>query len=380
MTHDRTPKGITDSELIAALEAAGGVSERAAVALGCDPANVSRRKRKLIKRGLWDVQRDIDRMIPDGYGIKRRSQLIDQDGNQKLEWLISEPDKLRQAELLAEAIENATSGIKPYERIPAPRKDIQKDLLTVYTITDYHLGMYAWEDEAGANWDMKIAEDLLMRKFTEMLDGSPSSGVGIFVQLGDLCHWDGLLAVTPANKNVLDADTRFPLLAQTAIRCMIWCVEMMARKHKQVHCVMAEGNHDPASSVWLRAMLANTFRKNPRITVEQSPHPYYAFEWGVTMLAWHHGHLAKMSDLPGVFAADPKFREMWGRAKHTSIHTGHKHHERVIERGGAIVEQHPTLAARDSHGSRLFEYSRRAAKAITFHKERGEQSRVIVMP
>ena len=85
MTHDRKPKGITDSELIAALEAAGGVSERAAVALGCDPSNVSRRKRNLIKRGLWDVQRDIDRMIPDGYGIKRRSQLIDQDGNQKLE-------------------------------------------------------------------------------------------------------------------------------------------------------------------------------------------------------------------------------------------------------------------------------------------------------
>jgi hypothetical protein len=98
------------------------------------------------------------------------------------------------------------------------------------------------------------------------------------------------------------------------------------------------------------------------------------------MLAWHHGHLGKMENLPAVFASDPKFRSMWGRAKQTFIHTGHRHHQRIIEKGGAIVEQHPTLSARDAHGSRLFEYSQRAAKAITYHKTKGEYLRLTVTP
>ena len=34
-----------------------------------------------------------------------------------------------------------------------------QDNLTLYTLTDYHLGMMAWEDEGGRNWDLNIAEE-----------------------------------------------------------------------------------------------------------------------------------------------------------------------------------------------------------------------------
>jgi hypothetical protein len=253
-------------------------------------------------------------------------------------------------------------------------------LLTVYTLTDFHLGMYAWSDETGADWDMKIAENVLLNAFAEMLAGSPDSDVGVFAQLGDLNHWDGLLALTPTAKNVLDADTRFPLLVKTAIRVCMLVVEMMLHKHKVVHVKMCEGNHDIASSVWLRAIMSHTFRENPRVTVDDSPWPFYMYRWGSVFIGWHHGHLQKMDNLPLLFATDPKFKAEYGQCIYTYIHTGHMHHQKVIDKGGIIVEQHTTLSARDAHGARGFLISNREAKAITYHKDCGEKSRCTVKP
>ena len=369
-------------ELIAAIIDEGGV-RAASLRLGIGERSAFECLARIRKRaGMLGFcpEAVVNRPTIPGFGLTRVSTLARNEAGEP-QWLIQQPDKIAQAEALASAIETATSAIKPCPVIKLSRQSQPNyDLLTVYTITDYHLGMYAWEDETGGNWDMDIAESLLMNKFAEMLAGSPDSEVGIFAQLGDLLHWDGLLALTPTAKNVLDADTRFPLLVESAIRCMIWCVELMLKKHPKVHVIMAEGNHDLASSVWLRAMMRNLFRKNERVTVETSPHPYYVYEWGYSMLAWHHGHLSKMESLPGIFASEPRFREMWGRAKYTFIHTGHRHHQKVIEKGGAITEQHPTLSQRDSHGSRLFEISQRAAKAITYHKDRGEYLRLTVTP
>ena len=84
---------------------------------------------------------------------------------------------------------------------------------------------------------------------------SPDSENAIFAQIGDFLHWDGLDAVTPASKHVLDADTRFTKLVRVAIRVIKRVIKMLLTKYKKVTVIMAEGNHDPASSVWLREML-----------------------------------------------------------------------------------------------------------------------------
>jgi len=240
--------------------------------------------------------------------------------------------------------------------------------------------MYSWADETGASWDMEIAVDVMLNAFRDMMDASPDSEVGIFAQLGDLLHWDSLLALTPTAKNVLDVSAKFPLLVQIAIEICVEAVEMLLHKHKVVHVLMAEGNHDMASSVWLRAVMAQAFKHNPRVTVDKSEFPFYSFKWGKTFIGWHHGHLQKMDNLPLLFATDPKFKADYGSCDHTYIHTGHQHHVKVVEKGGIIVEQHPTLSARDAHGARGFLYSNRATKAITYHTMRGEISRHTVRP
>ena len=45
-----------------------------------------------------------------------------------------------------------------------------------------------------------------------------------------------------------------------------------------------------------------------------------------------------------------------------------------------ILEQHPTLSAKDAYASRGGYSSKRAAKIITYHKEHGEVGRNTLSP
>jgi len=342
-----------------------------------------KRIKEILSSAGYDPINSMTMVSPQPQALKGRSALVKvgEDGSETTLMYWNKTDYKRENHLSAfqSAIKDLSKGIKPFTRVKKPPKSFS-DLLTVYTLTDFHLGMYSWSDETGASWDMKIAQNVLLNAFAEMMAGSPDSKVGVFAQLGDLLHWDGLLALTPSAKNVLDADTRFPLLVQTAIGICLKAVEMLLHKHDQVHVLMCEGNHDLASSVWLSAIMANTFRDNPRVTVDDSPFPFYFYRWGKTFIGWHHGHLQKMDQLPLLFASDPKFRSEHGQCEYTYIHTGHMHHQKVIDKGGILVEQHPTLSARDAHGARGFLFRNREAKAITYHKEKGERSRFTVRP
>jgi DNA repair exonuclease SbcCD nuclease subunit len=150
----------------------------------------------------------------------------------------------------------------------------------------------------------------------------------------------------------------------------------LLHKHKRVHVIMCEGNHDIAGSVWLQAIMKMAFEKNPRVTIDDSKMPYYSFKWGNVFLGWHHGHLTKIRNLSGKFFSEPRFRPDLMDAKYIYLATGHLHTREVIESSGAVIERHPTLAARDAYAARGFEHSNRGALAITYDRGRGEVARV----
>lgn len=356
-------------------------AKKAGAALSVDPSQITRAAANVRKKaelaGWSPTMRGGSGYVPGTENVIGRSIYTKDDEGNPI-WLKTKA-KPNQSEAFEKAIESMCEGIKPFKRVKAPRKT-ESASLTDYVITDFHLGMYAWHLETGDDWDMEIAEAVLLNSITEMMDGSPDSEVGIFSNIGDLLHWDGLLAVTPMNKHVLDADTRFDLLVESAMNVCEKAVEMLLHKHKQVHVIHAEGNHDPASSSWLRRVTARAFRDNPRVSVETSPFPFYHYQWGETFLGWHHGHLQKMEALPLAFSTEPRFRQDWGRSKFGHVKTGHRHQKEMLEKGGIIVEQFETLAARDAYGARGFPFSQRGTAAVTYEKTRGEVSRVTVRP
>lgn len=342
----------------------------------CVDKLVQRVKAKAISRG-YSPDHSMTHTVPDGFTVKGVSTLYNQDGEVTGQWVKSQQDKERLDELLRESVAAMCEDIKR-EKPTAPPKHTIDELLNQYTITDYHLGMLSWHEETGEDWDTAIAEDLLVKWFAAAIKSAPDASIGIFAQLGDFLHWDGLDAVTPMNKHVLDADTRFQNIVRAAIRAIRRIIKMLLEKHDTIHVIMAEGNHDPASSIWLRELFTALYEDEPRVKIDDSADVYYCYEHGKTSLFYHHGHKRRPANIDDVFVA--KFRDVFGRTEHSYAHMGHMHHVDIKETNLMIVEQHRTLAAKDAYASRGGWLSGRDAKVITYSKTHGEVGRLTISP
>jgi hypothetical protein len=311
------------------------------------------------------------------YVIKGVSTYFDADGNQRAQWVKTRLDDEQRQEAIRAAAEALAQNIPPAEPVTPPAATLA-DLLNLYVFTDYHVGMLAWHREGGQDWDLAIAEKLITNAYRHMIDNAPAAKMGIVCQLGDWFHYDSFKPLTPASGHLLDADSRFPKMIEAGVRILRRIVGMALERHEQVIVLHAEGNHDEASSVWLRVMFKALFENEPRVTVEDSPLPFYAYQHGNVMLAFHHGHKVRMDGLPALFAS--QFREMWGQTTMAYGHSGHYHHEVVKEFSGIKWMQHPTLAARDAYAARGGYHAERAAYAITYHAKYGQVSTLTVKP
>lgn len=357
-----------------------GSGTKAAKALGVVKSAINTSMQSVRKKAAAQGYSPDNNMIhaaPDPFIVKGVSTLYGEDGQVKAQWVKSTID-LEQFEAVKQAALEALSQDIP--RLPPidPPKDCLTALCNLYTMTDTHIGALAWHKEGGADWDLKIAERILMGCFERMVSSAPPAQSCIINQLGDFLHSDGLLAVTPTSGHILDQDGRFSKLVAAAIRVLRRLVDLALLKHETVHIIMAEGNHDMASSVWLRHMFKAIYENEPRVTVNDSEIPYYVEQHGTVMLAFHHGHMKKMDGLPLMFAA--QFPLIWGATTKRYCHTGHRHHVEEKEHSGMKVIQHPTLAARDAYAARGGWLSEREATAITYHKEFGQVARVTVTP
>jgi hypothetical protein len=306
--------------------------------------------------------------VPEPYVVKGTSTLYDDEGKQKLQWVKTSIEHEKLLQIMREAVDELRRDVKPIKSIARATKTQDADLLNLYTLSDAHLGMLAWHEDGGADWDLTIAERTIIQAFEQLAACSPNASHGVFAQLGDGLHSDGMVPVTPAHGHVLDQDSRFHKVVRSAIRIFRHVITLLLTKHERVTVIMAQGNHDPASSVWLQEMFSVLFESNKRVHIVVSPKPYYAIEHGDVMLGFHHGHKTKPVELPEVFMGE--FREMYGRTKQTYIHCGHLHSVKVIETNAAIVEQHRTLAARDAYASHGGYKSGRSMNVVTYHKKR----------
>lgn len=371
---------VTDKET-AALEAIikHGKCEAADEALGMrrsyTSAKLNQVKRRAARQGYAPGHFQ-DGTAP-GYLMGKVTVQRSSDGSVERVWERQSPDQ-EHAQAALEAAYRAFVEDIPRAAPTAPPSGCMADLCALYTLTDAHVGMLAWHREGGQDWDLQIAEDTIVGCFAQTIEQMPDAEQAVFNQLGDLLHYDSLTAVTPTSGHILDADSRFTKMVESVVRIIRRIITMLLEKHARVHVIMAEGNHDMASSVWLRTMLKALYENETRISVDDSALPYYAFQWGRVMLGFHHSHLKKMQQLPGLMAA--QFPQMWGQCAKRYCHTGDKHHAAEKDELGMHVIQHPTLAARDAYAARGGWHSDRNMSAISYHKEFGQVGRVTVCP
>jgi hypothetical protein len=370
---------VRELEYIEGIEKHGTI-RKAAKALGVNHSVLGRAMQALKKRAAlkgWSPEHDMTRTVPDGFKVKGVSSLY-VDGKLSSQWVKSSADEERRAQLIREAFDAMAQDLPRIKPTAAPKVSTDQ-LATLYTLTDSHVGMLAWAKEGGADWDLSIAEATLVGCFAQMVNASPASRVGFVNQLGDFLHYDSAVApVTPQHGHILDSDGRFSKMVTTAVRILRRVIDLALAKHEKVVVLMAEGNHDMASSVWLRVMFRALYENEPRVHVIDSELPYYVHQHGKTMLAFHHGHLKKNDQLPILFAS--QFPKVWGETTKRYAHCGHRHHVEEKEHSGITVIQHATLAARDAYAARGGWIAERQVSAITYHSEYGQVGRVTVSP
>jgi hypothetical protein len=367
---------LTDKQIeaLAAMEQAGSLSA-AAKLLGISRGAIRTRLFGAQQSGA-DLKEELGERVAEGFAVKSYSQYTKLPNGDPI-WIKADIERQKAVDAFNVACGAMVDAVPRAAPVDAPEA-ANDDLCNLYTYSDFHLGMLAQAEEGGANWDIKIAERTLMSSFAMMLAQSPPAHTAVVNIQGDMLHSDGLLPVTPAHRHVLDQDGRFGRIVETAIRSIRALVAMALEKHQAVHLVICEGNHDEASSVWLRLLFAAFYENEPRISVNASELPFYVFVWGETMLGFHHGHKVKNEQLPLLFAA--QFPQEWGLTKRRAVHCGHRHHCDEKEYNGVTVVQHPTIAARDAYAARGGWIADRAVQSITYSKRFGQVGRVFVTP
>lgn len=353
----------------------GLTTKELAAKYGVQESTIRNRKRQLAAQG-FSPEHDMEKMTPEGFMVKGTSTLYGKDGKKKLQWVKTKMSQDEISILYKEMVAGITEEIVRVK--DTGFKTSVNELCNLYIITDYHLGMLAWGEESGEDWDLKIAEDLLISWFDSAVNMSPNAGSCVINVLGDFLHTDGLTPVTPASGHVLDADSRYQKTVRVAIKLLRFMIGRAMESHEQVYVVMAQGNHDESGAIWMTELLHELYADQPRVTVERNPDPYYCYEFGKTSLFFTHGHKANFARVESTMIS--KYREVFGRTQYSYCHLGHFHHHKSIESSNMIVEQHRTLAAKDAYASRGGWMSGRSAYVITYHKSYGEVSRVSISP
>jgi hypothetical protein len=347
-----------------ALDRNGGSQTKAAKELGISRTTLqsriySARARKLAPDGP----------PLDGFRVKGVSVLYDKDGEPAATWL--KTDAIQPSiEEIGRQVREALDGYVPPEPTLSQTAPSDSELVTVYPLADWHVGLLSWKKETGVNYDLKIGTATIKAAMTRLIAGSPNSHQGIVLGLGDLMHADNYRNQTARSGNVLDVDGRYPRTLQTATQLIIYTVDLALQKHSTVLLRILPGNHDDQSAIAVTLALSLYYQNDPRVTVDDDAGRFWWWSWGKCFLGATHGDQAKMRDLPLIMAT--RNPEAWGKSKYRHVYTGHIHKETAIDPGGVKVESFQTPVAPDSWTSGMGYCPSRSVSSITLHKDQGE--------
>lgn len=315
--------------------------------------------------------------MPPGYHVRGTSTLRNATtGAAVLVWEKTAIDADSRLTAILDAVEGIADKLPREPVIPAPDSSGGAELLAVYPMGDPHLGMYAWEPEAGENFDLEIAERHLLGAVDRLVSLAPAAEAALILNLGDFFHADNASARTTRSHASLDVDGRWSKVLAVGVRVLCRVIERALERHARVTLRNEIGNHDDHTSIALSIALEHHYHDNPRVTVDTSPAKFWYYRFGDCLLATTHGDTCKLAQLPGIMAVDR--REDWGQTEHRRWYTGHVHHESVKEFPGVVVETFRTLAPRDAWHAAQGYRSGRDMRLDIWHAKKGLINRHIL--
>jgi len=335
------------------------------------PGRIGKRINSLRERGLLPL--DSGNYVSSGEVLKGSSTLYDEEGNIKLQWVKTDVEKANQLDAIKELVEELSQQLPVFDKKPYEKSYASSDLMAVYPLGDPHIGMKAYKDEAGDDWDLIKAQEAFCGVFDRLVKTAPNCQKAVIVNLGDYFHRDNVAGVTERHRHVLDTDGNYMMMVDTGLKIMIQMINSALEHHESVQVINMLGNHDDTGAMFLQAALKHMYQNEPRVDVGCTSSVFQYFEHGKCFFGVHHGHTCKSDKLPLVMATD-KPKE-WGYADHRYWLTGHIHHDTRKEYSGCTVESFRTIAAKDAYAYAGGYRSGQDSKALVIHKDYGEVER-----
>ena len=345
-----------------------GMSERNAFRM------LQRIKQKAAQMG-YSPDHDMNKPVPDGFVVSGVSTYYNDEGKPTGQWVKSRLTADDRLKALQEAI---ADSVAEYKGLAKPAKQLKQkqdgsNYMVAIPIGDPHIGMYAWSEEAGEDFDTDIARNDLLNASRNLFNASPDADRCLIANLGDFFHSDNQSNRTARSGAALDVDTRWARVLKLGCMVMVDMIHLALKKYPQVEVINAIGNHDDHSAVMLSAFLSAYFSDEPRVTVQPTTAKFHYVKFGKCLIGVTHGDTIKHNDLGELMATDKA--EDWGSTEHRMWFVGHIHHSRKTELRGCTVESFRTLAAKDAWHAAKGYRSGRDMNAIVLHKDYGEVAR-----
>ncbi len=361
------------AEYLDAIEKQGS-TRGAARALGITESSIRGQLESLRKRAarMGNAPGHFNSGVAPGYLMGKVTVQRDAGGEVVQTWERQSPDESQARAAMEEWVSVLNEKMKPLPKPVKQPKHCDDDLLAVYPLGDPHFGMYAWWQDAGADFDLEIAERLTIGAIDRLVLSAPNASTALMLNLGDMFHADNQRNQSQSGHQ-LDVDGRWAKVQQVGLRAKIHCIRRLREKHARVIVRINRGNHDGHSAYALALMLSCYFRDDPAVEIDLSPAVAWYFQFGQTLIGTTHGDTLKGADLAAIMASD-KPKE-WGETTHRFWYVGHVHHHDSKEYRGCIVEYFRTLAARDAWHQGQGYRSGRDMRLIVLHKKHGDIER-----
>lgn len=274
--------------------------------------NISERMARARKKGQLPLESG--NKVQDGSILKGTSTLYDADGNVKIQWVKTDTHKDNELEHFQMAIDELTSNLEVHY-VPAKRKHIKydKDTMTIYSIGDAHIGLLAWGEEVGEDYDSdKAVADLLTAVDLLVKQAYPSKEA-LIIDVGDYYHMDSQASTTTAGTRV-DVDTRFTKMVETGLRLAVDLITRALQKHRIVRWRSAIGNHNSHSAIYVTSFLKAWFKDEPRVIIHDTPSMFMYHQFGKNLIGITHGHTVKAEKLGEIMSVDCK--DQWSTTDH----------------------------------------------------------------
>tara|TARA_Y100001937_G_scaffold46527_1_gene65292 strand:- start:3752 stop:5194 length:1443 start_codon:yes stop_codon:yes gene_type:complete len=291
----------------------------------------------------------VDDMVDEMVSL-RRIDVVRRAEQKRWRQIEKEADAYRYLnETIGDEFKELLKDHKPKAVKPFKMKTSERDYAVVISPTDLHYGKYGWRLEVGEEYGFDEARERLLEKTSQLVERLPGKPEKIFVTAGsDWFHVDNDAGATTKGTPQDMAGSPAQILMQGC---------QLAQEHidslsavAPIEVVFMGGNHDRHSSLMLMMYLHAYYKSVDDVNVILSPHIRQYINYGNNLLGFTHGDGKVLNKLHSLMAHEA--RRDWGSTQNHMWFHGHLHHQQVIERGGCMIIQLPSLAGEDRYHAR----------------------------